>query len=548
MGKMSIFCKKNKTLYNKNVRLHFLYKKSIFKKDLRNFIEMKKPIVQLLLIFTIVSIVLFLLNTSVISLYTFVGALWSITIVGISFVIFIENRSPQSTLAWFLVLALLPVIGVLLYSIFGRSRWRRKKHLHRSEEQRKLFREILEGRRLELSLTVPLHERSIHLTEVLQKFGGGPAADRTTTKLLTNGDQTFSEILNAIENAKHHIHIQYYIYKSDEIGTKVRDALIQKAKDGVIVRFLYDGLGSNTLRRRFLQPMKKAGIEIVEFDPIFSAWLLETVNYRNHRKIVIVDGEIGFTGGLNVGDEYLGRSKKFPVWRDSHLKIEGKALYKLQAIFLEDWLYASSGLNTYSWDQFMNRHYFPGKEIPDAEGAVQIVASGPSSDDKSIRNTLLAVMGSAKKSIWIATPYFIPDQETLTLLRLSAISGIDVRILYPGKSDSIISDQASQSYFTPLLKAGASIYSYKDGFMHAKIVLVDDKIATIGTANMDVRSFELNYEIISVLYESETVHDIKRDFEEDFKHSTEIKWNSFQKRSIKKRILESFMRLISPLL
>ena len=247
--------------------------------------------------------------------------------------------------------------------------------------------------------------------------------------------------------------------------------------------------------------MKEAGIEIVEFDPIFSAWLLETVNYRNHRKIIIVDGKIGFTGGLNVGDEYLGRSKKFPVWRDSHLKIEGKALYKLQAIFLEDWLYASSGLNTYSWDQFMNRQYFPGKEISNAEGAVQIVASGPSSDDKSIRNTLLAVMGSAKIHLDRYTLLY-SDQETLTLLRLSAIAGIDVRILYPGKSDSIISDQASQSYFTPLLKAGASIYSYKDGFMHAKIVLVDDTIATIGTANMDVRSFELNYEIISVLYES----------------------------------------------
>ena len=282
------------------------------------------------------------------------------------------------------------------YTLFSDAAAGEEKHLHRSEEQRKLFREILEGRRLELLLTVPLNERSIHLTEVIQKFGGGPAADKTTTKLLTNGDQTFSEILRAIEQAKHHIHIQYYIYKSDEIGTKVRNALIQKAKDGVIVRFLYDGLGSNTLRRRFLQPMKEAGIEIVEFDPIFSAWLLETVNYRNHRKIVIVDGKIGFTGGLNVGDEYLGRSKKFPVWRDSHLKIEGKALYKLQAIFLEDWLYASSGLNTYSWDQFMNRQYFPGKEISNAEGAVQIVASGPSSDDKSIRNTLLAVMGSAK--------------------------------------------------------------------------------------------------------------------------------------------------------
>lgn len=191
---------------------------------------MKKPIVQLLLVFTIISIVLLLLDTSILSLYTFFGALWSLTIIGISFVIFIENRSPQSTLAWFLVLALLPVVGVLLYALFGRSRWRRKKHLHRSEEQRKLFREILEGRRVELSLTVPLHERSTHLTKVVQKFGGGPAADKTTTKLLTNGDQTFSEILQAIEQAKHHIHIQYYIYKSDEIGTKVRDALIKKQK------------------------------------------------------------------------------------------------------------------------------------------------------------------------------------------------------------------------------------------------------------------------------------------------------------------------------
>lgn len=509
---------------------------------------MKNRVIQLLFVFTIGAIVLMLLNKSIISLYTFIGILWPIAIIGIAFVIFIENRSPQSTLAWFLVLALLPGIGVLLYLLFGRSRWRRKKHLHRSEEQRKLFRGILAGKRFNLEVPSPLNERSTYLLQVIQKFGGGPVADETATKLLTNGDETFTEIIQAIENATHHIHIQYYIYRSDEIGTKIRDVLIRKAKSGVIVRFLYDGLGSNTLRRHFLQPMKDAGIEVIEFDSILSPWLTETVNYRNHRKIVIVDGTIGFTGGLNVGDEYLGRSKKFPIWRDSHLKIEGKALYKLQGIFLEDLLYATSGLNTYSWEQFTNKTYFPYQGIHQAEGAVQIVASGPSSDDTSIRNALLKIMGSAKNSIWIATPYFIPDQETLTLLRLSALSGVDVRILYPGKSDSIISDQASQSYLAPLLKAGASIYRYKDGFMHAKIVLVDDEIATIGTANMDIRSFELNYELIAVLYESKTVLDIKNDFEQDFKNSIEIRWDSFQKRSIPKRMLESLMRLISPLL
>lgn len=509
---------------------------------------MKNRIVQLLLVSALTAIILIILNHSVITLYTFVGAAWSISILGISFIIFIENRSPQSTLAWFLILALLPIVGVFLYALFGRSRWRREKHLHRAEERRKLFREILANNNMNSVLPSSFQTRSIALTKIVRKFGGGPVTNETKATLLTNGDKTFSEILAAIQAAKHHIHIQYYIYRSDEIGTQIRDALIKKAQEGIIVRFLYDDLGSYTLRSQFLQPMKDVGIEIMEFDPILSPWLLETVNYRNHRKIVIIDGKVGFTGGLNVGDEYLGRSKKFPIWRDSHLKIEGKALYKLQAVFLEDWLYATSELESYYWKPFINETYFPVTEFHEIDGAIQIVASGPSSDDTSIRNALLAAMGSAKKSIWIATPYFIPDQETLTLLRLSAIAGIDVRILYPGKSDSVISDQASQSYFTPLLKAGASIYRYKDGFMHGKIVLIDDEIASIGTANMDIRSFELNYEIIALLYESNTVLDIKHDFERDFQSSEEIKWEVFQKRPIRKRMLESLMRLISPLL
>lgn len=509
---------------------------------------MKNRVVQLLLVSALSIITLSILNKSPISLYTFAGTVFFITIIGIAFIIFIENRSPQSTLAWFLVLGILPVVGVFLYVLFGRSRWRRIKHLHRAEEQRKLFREILEGRRIKQEIPSSLHESSAHLATIVQKFGGGPIANETKTTLLTDGDETFTEILSSIQEAKHHIHIQYYIYRSDEIGTKLRDALIEKAKAGVTVRFLFDALGSYALRTSFLQPMKDAGIEVVEFDPVLSPWLIETVNYRNHRKIIIIDGKIGFTGGLNVGDEYLGHSKKFPIWRDSHLKLEGKALYKLQAIFLEDWLYGCSGFNNYSWEPFMNEQYFPIWKAPDAKGAVQIVASGPSANDKTIRNALLAAMLSAKQSIWIATPYFIPDQETLTLLRLSAKAGIDVRILYPGISDSIISDQASQSYFTPLLEAGVSIYRYKDGFMHAKIVLIDDTIATIGTANMDIRSFELNYELIAILYESQTVLDIKRDFEQDFKDSIEIRWEVFQKRRIQKRIVESLMRLISPLL
>lgn len=510
---------------------------------------MKNRVIQLLFTGIAIFTILLFVNKYLDSFYPFITILLFLSGIGTGFVIFIENRSPQSTLAWFLILAIFPIVGLLLYGLFGQTRGNRKRSLRHFEAKRELFREQIE---LSYSDQLPhLSPLASRLATTIRRFGSPPAVDGTSTQLLTNGEQIFDSIFEAVSQAKHHIHVQYYIYRSDKIGTKFRDLLIEKAKSGVEVRFLYDGLGSSSLDYSFLLEMIDAGIQVVEFDPIISPWFIRTVNYRNHRKVVIVDGKVGFTGGCNVGDEYKGRTVKFGFWRDSHIKIVGKAVHQLQAVFIEDWLYATQRLSVSMMGTFLKeKHdfYFPKIEIPDATGAVQIVTSGPESSDTTIRNALLAMMAKATSSIWIATPYFIPDEETLTLLRLSALAGIDVRLLYPGRGDSIISNQASQSYFMPLLESGVSIYIYKEDFMHAKMVLVDGEIAAIGTTNMDIRSFQLNYELMAFLYDSPTAKDIEHDFNQDFRVSTQIELEQFQNRSLGKRILESFTRLISPLL
>nr|WP_188389502.1 cardiolipin synthase [Priestia taiwanensis] len=481
--------------------------------------------------------------------YIYVGVS-TLIIAGICFVIFMENRSPQSTLAWLLVLVFIPGIGVMIYALFGRDVRRKKKISTFSEQEKLLHIKDLLAERYKQNIIANPNLQDLSLS--IEKVGGGTLFFQTNTSLLTNGEETFSSILDAIKEAKHHIHIQYYIYRSDEIGKQLQEALMEKAREGVTVRFLYDGFGSNGLKNRFIEEMEQEGIEVCAFDPIISPWLIRTVNYRNHRKIVIIDGKVGFTGGLNVGDEYLGRSKEFGFWRDSHLRLEGEAVYKLQYIFLKDWLYAANKVAPHLKGEILevdNRHiFFPLMKDAQTEEAVQIVSSGPYDEDQHIRNTLLVAIANAKKSIWIATPYFIPDQEIFTTLRLAAKAGVDVRLLYPGRGDSKVSDYASQSYFMPLLEAGVEIYTYRENFMHAKMVLIDDEIAVIGTANMDIRSFALNHEVMVFLYESATVQHMKEQFEEDFHVSTKLEEETFGERALYKRLFESVCRLISPIL
>ncbi|MDK8183594.1 cardiolipin synthase [Paenibacillus sp. UMB4589-SE434] len=505
-----------------------------------------------------------LLNSTVGSLYTVLK--WSVygIMATIVVVVLMENRSPQTTLSWLFVLFSYPTLGIILYLLFGRNS-RKRKHVQ-------TYINIAKQARLDAGVDTEVKKAAslIHMDHIgtqtpekpelvshsevvadrIRLIGGDNCVGGSSADLLTNGDETFNAIRTAIAEAAHHIHVQYYIYRSDRLGTELRDLLIEKAKQGVQVRFMYDGLGSHALRDRFLVPMKEAGIKVAAFDPIFAYSLTQSANYRNHRKIVVVDGQVAFTGGLNVGDEYMGQSK-MGFWRDSHLRIEGYAVHDLHRIFLQDWIYAASRTYKETWKQFMhNEDYFPNHlaDYKGSKGGIQIIPGGPNYKDAKMRDVFLSLMAGAKESIWITTPYFVPDQETLTFLQLAASSGIDVRILYPGKSDSLLSDQASQSYFAVLLAHGVQIYRYKENFTHAKMMLIDGKISSVGTANMDIRSFRLNYEVTAILYDMPVIDDILYSFYEDFKCSTPINPREFVHRKVSKRIVESLTRLLSPLL
>ncbi|GGI14959.1 hypothetical protein GCM10007380_25560 [Gottfriedia solisilvae] len=364
----------------------------------------------------------------------------------------------------------------------------------------------------------------------------------TQTKVLTNGSETFPKIIEELKKAKHHIHIEFYIVRDDDIGQKIKEVLIEKAMNGVKVRFLYDAVGSWKLSRTFVKDLKKAGVEILAFSPVTVPVLNDTINYRNHRKIVVIDSKVGFVGGLNIGDEYLGKDQYFGKWRDTHLYLNGEGVRSLQFVFLQDWYYMTN--------EFIDDpEYF---EIPteniQSTGAIQLVSGGPDRKQEVIKDLFFAMITSARDSILIASPYFVPDDDLLTALKVAANGGVKVKILMPDRPDKKIVFYASRSYFPELLEAGVEIYEYKQGFLHSKILIVDGEVASVGTANMDMRSFHLNFEVTAFLYLEESIKHLVKDFQQDLLDSAPILLNEFKKRPIYKRIMESLSRLMAPLL
>lgn len=470
-----------------------------------------------------------------------------ISVIGISYILFLENRNPQSTISWLLLLSLAPTFGVILYVLFGRLKKRRKKLINHS-----MFKtpQILSEKN-DIKWN-NLSKKSQKLSTIIEKFTGVPINRNSSASLLINGDEMFSKLKEALQDAKNYIYIQYYIFRADTIGSELLDILKMKANEGVVVRLLVDGLGSKSLKKKLLKNLRSSGVKVSLFDPI-SPFSIGTINYRNHRKIVVIDGIKGFTGGLNVGDEYLGRSK-IGFWRDTHLFIEGSVVEELQNIFLQDWHYSTFDssekiqINRLSYQHEKSNDQNLQDESNKVKGAVQIFGSGPDTKEPTMRNAFHTLLTIAENSIWIATPYFVPDQEIFTILKLKALSGLDVRIIYPGKSDSILSDSASKSYFAPLLESGVKIYTYKNNFLHSKVLLIDNEIASVGTANLDVRSLHLNYELTSFLYESDAVDQVKQSFLNDFSVSTQLDVKEFIERSLFNKLIESITRLLSPLL
>jgi cardiolipin synthase len=380
------------------------------------------------------------------------------------------------------------------------------------------------------------------LYNLAQRLGKSPVSAKTYSEVLTNGEETFPKIVKELKQAKHHIHLEYYIVRSDEIGHEIKQVLIKKAKEGVKVRFLYDAVGSWKLSKGYIVELRKAGVEIVPFSPVKLPFLNHKVNFRNHRKIIVVDGVKGFVGGLNIGDEYLGKNEHFGFWRDTHLYLQGEAVRSLQLIFLQDWYYMTG-------EALLTTSYLtPSIKIGEDYGGVQLIAGGPDNEWEVIKNLFFEMIASAKKSIWLATPYLIPDVDILSALKIASLAGVEVKIIVPKRPDKRIVYYASRSYFPELLEAGVQVFEYEKGFMHSKLLIIDEDLASIGTSNLDMRSFHLNFEVNAFLYQAGSIKTLAKDFLNDLQHSTPIKYEEFMKRSLSQRLFESLSRLLSPLL
>ncbi|RUL53651.1 MULTISPECIES: cardiolipin synthase [Lysinibacillus] len=460
-------------------------------------------------------------------------------------VIFLERKDPSSTWAWILVLFFIPLFGFILYLLLGRQM--RKKHLFRWEGQKdigidKLICyqiEALDNNTLDFNTdTVEKYKSLIHMN---LSTSDAVLTQDNDVQIFDDGTKKFEALIEDISNAKDHVHIQYYIFKLDNLGDRIYSILKKKAKQGVKIRVLYDEMGSRGLKKRHFKELQNLGGEVEVFFPSILPLLNPRLNFRNHRKIVVIDGRIGYIGGFNVGDEYLGLNKKFGYWRDTHIRVEGSSVHPLQTRFLLDWNQASENNIDYS------ESYFPA--IPKKGNvAMQIVSSGPDTEWPTIKNGYLKLLMNAKRYIYIQTPYFIPDNSFLTAIEIAALSGIDVRIMVPNKPDHMFVYWATYSYVGQLLKAGARIYIYEKGFIHAKTIVIDDEASTVGTANIDVRSFSLNFEVNAFIYDPFISHELAEVFEKDIQDCTELTTEKYENRSGLIKFKESISRLLTPIL
>ena len=472
----------------------------------------------------------------------YLSLLLTLSLMIIGFSIFLENRHPIQTISWIIIFGGFPIIGFIFYFLFGRNFRKERKFQRKYFLDKHDFLKSTDEAEYDIRKNNGVETRHQKLFSLTKKLGNSPISFATKTNVLTNGKETYSNILKELKNAKHHIHLEYYIVRDDDIGGTLKDVLIQKAKEGVRVRFLYDAVGCWSLARSYINDLKNGGVEIVPFGPIKLPFLNSTFNFRNHRKIIVIDGSIGFIGGLNIGDEYLGLNMNFGFWRDTHLMVEGEAVRTLQLIFLQDWYYSTK-------QSFLTDDYLcTSQSLQHDLGGVQMIAGGPDSGWTVIKDLFFTMITSAEKSIWIASPYFIPDEDIFQALKVAGLSGLDVRLLVPKNPDKRIVFHASRTYFSELLEAGVRIFQYNDGFMHSKMVIVDGELASIGSSNIDMRSFHLNFEVNAFLYRTKSTQTLVEDFLDDLKVSQEIRLDAFSNRHLGLKVLESTCRLLSPLL
>ncbi|PVX50013.1 cardiolipin synthase [Balneicella halophila] len=467
-------------------------------------------------------------------------------LIGISIRVIYDTKSSVKASAYILLIFILPILGVLIYLSFGLN-YRKSgiydKKLLLDDKQADRISEIIQFYLKKSKGAFKSRYNNFYgLSQMLFSDNKCLPTRNNKVKLLENGEQKFVYLLDALKNAKHHIHMEYYIYENDEIGNEIAKILMQKAKEGVEVRFIYDDFGSNRIRKNLVKKMRKNGVEAFAFYKVIFIYLANRLNYRNHRKIVIIDGEKAFVGGINVSDKYINKQITKNYWRDTHLMIEGEAVWELQRIFLADWNFCANQ------EVKPRAEFFKEHTRLEAGQWVQVVSSGPDSKNPSILYSFLQAIAVAKKEVYITTPYLIPSEDFIQALHMAALRGVDVRILVPEKSDSIFVNSVSKSYFRDLLSKGIKIYLYQKGFVHAKTMVCDEQLAVVGTANIDNRSFDLNFEVNALVYDEDFATELKTLFFKDLSDAKELELAEWSKRRKSIQILEKAIRVFSPLL
>lgn len=451
--------------------------------------------------------------------------------------VLVRKKEPASTVAWILALVFVPVVGVVFFWFLGRDRVR--KRVRRKVASRAVVREQILGfsrSSMELNLESVLRDQPDELRGVMRlasRAGGFALASGNNVDVLVGAEETYKAQLDAIAAAKDHVHLEYYIIRPDNAGLRFREALLAALKRGVRVRVLYDAIGSWTLSAKFVAPLRAAGAHVESFfpfRPIQRAWSL---NMRNHRKVMVVDGVIGFAGGINIGDEFM-------PWRDVHLRIEGPSVGELQALFAEDWFFATQ-------HNLVHPAFFPETRARGVS-AVQLVGSGPDETQEAIARVYFAAIAGARERVWLTTPYFVPDRAMLYAMETAAMRGVDVKLIVPRHSNHRVTFHAGRSFYDELLRAGVQIYEYLPGMLHTKSIIVDQKFATIGSANLDVRSFKLNFELIAILYDEPTVARVLSLFNEDLTNTERVRHDAWKTRSTLTRVKEGYGRLCSAFL
>ena len=453
-------------------------------------------------------------------------------------VVYRGARTSQGTIAWAVALNALPIVAVPAYWVLGRSRFRGYVTARRGEDSEIQELGVRARSLAEPYVVSPELAQNVGATRAAISLADIPLLRGNSVDLLVDGPATFESVLDGIDRARDYILFQFFIVKDDELGREVQAHLIAKAREGVRVYFLYDEVGSHSLSRAYKDELRDAGVEVSEFGTRQGFSNRFQLNFRNHRKVVVVDGREAWVGGHNVGDEYMGRDPEFGRWRDTHVRIEGPAALAAQLSFVEDWHWATGQVVEVEWTP---------RPSPAGDTRALVIPTGPADELETAALMFIHAIHSARDRIWIASPYFVPDEAVMAALQLAGLRGVDVRILIPDRPDHLLVYLAAYSYFDEAGRTGVQFYRYLDGFLHQKVVLIDDYSASVGTANFDNRSFRLNFEITATIADSAFVTEVEQMLEADFAQARRMEPGELDQKSFLFKLGVRLARLTSPI-